>query len=143
VNQLPIINRLIKASLLTFDLVESLEENKLNLKLGNLPSNTFGEQLSCIIGARESYIRAIEHEGWKGYSCSLKNCNSKSEVLDSLKHTVKLMRNILPRFDYNEVQFNLLIDLLEHETMHHGQLIRYIYANKLQFPISWNNRYTV
>ncbi|WP_246939451.1 hypothetical protein [Bacillus pinisoli] len=42
-----------------------------------------------------------------------------------------------------EINTNLLIDLLEHEVQHHGQLIRYAYANKLEFPKSWGIRYTV
>ena len=33
--------------------------------------------------------------------------------------------------------------LLEHEVQHHGQLIRFVYGNKLSFPESWNKRYTV
>jgi hypothetical protein len=35
------------------------------------------------------------------------------------------------------------MDLLEHELQHHGQLIRYVYGNKLEFPESWKKRYTV
>ena len=37
----------------------------------------------------------------------------------------------------------LLVTLLEHEVQHHGQLIRYVYANGLSFPASWSERYTV
>jgi hypothetical protein len=33
--------------------------------------------------------------------------------------------------------------LLEHEIQHHGQLIRFVYGNRLSFPESWNQRYTV
>jgi hypothetical protein len=40
-------------------------------------------------------------------------------------------------------QLELGFDLLEHEIQHHGQLIRYVYGNKLSFPSSWNKRYTV
>jgi spore coat protein CotF len=37
----------------------------------------------------------------------------------------------------------LFMDLLEHEIQHHGQLIRYIYGNKLTFPNGWKQRYNV
>lgn len=43
----------------------------------------------------------------------------------------------------NEGQTEFLHELLEHEIMHHGQLIRYMYGNKLGFPKSWSDRYTV
>ena len=36
-----------------------------------------------------------------------------------------------------------LFALLEHEVQHHGQLIRYCYGNKIAFPQSWHDRYTV
>ena len=38
---------------------------------------------------------------------------------------------------------NKAADLLEHEVQHHGQLIRYVYGNRLSFPGSWKRRYTV
>lgn len=34
-------------------------------------------------------------------------------------------------------------DLLEHETQHHGQLIRYIYALDIPRPPSWRERYAL
>ncbi len=40
-------------------------------------------------------------------------------------------------------QQELAFDLLEHEVQHHGQLIRFVYGNKLTFPPSWHKRYTV
>ena len=40
-------------------------------------------------------------------------------------------------------QLELGFDLLEHEIQHHGQLIRYVYGNRLSFPSSWSQRYTV
>jgi len=43
----------------------------------------------------------------------------------------------------NDTQVSLAFDLLEHETQHHGQLIRFVYGNGLTFPASWNKRYTV
>jgi hypothetical protein len=42
-----------------------------------------------------------------------------------------------------DAQLDLAFGLLEHEVQHHGQLFRFIYANGLTFPDSWNKRYTV
>ena len=52
----------------------------------------------------------------------------------------------LSRIDFEslaEEQIELAFDLLEHEIQHHGQLIRFVYGNRLSFPDSWSKRYTV
>ena len=63
------IPRLTRAFILTYELVAALPEEALKLKLGDLPSNSIGEQLWCIIGARESYLKAMRNEDWAGFSC--------------------------------------------------------------------------
>jgi hypothetical protein len=127
---------------LTHDLVTHLNETSLNLDLPNLPSNRIAGQLWCIIGARESYTKAIETSGWKGFSCSLTTPLGKQSVLVALETTYKRLNEI----DFTEltnVQIEFAFDLLEHEIQHHGQLIRFVYGNELAFPESWNKRYTV
>lgn len=136
-----LIKHLNKAFNLTLDLVEAMDANDLNLKLMGMPSNTIGEQLWCIIGARESYLRAIINGGWVGFSSSLDDTTSKDKVISCLKKSEEDCLKYLNNFELNEVQIELLLLLLEHEVLHHGQLIRYIYGNKLTFPKSWNERY--
>ena len=53
---------------LTSDLYNSIEENNLKSKISNLPSNSIGNQAWCIIGARESYFKAIKNSHWVGFS---------------------------------------------------------------------------
>lgn len=55
----------------------------------------------------------------------------------------KLIGRLDSAFNLTENQTDFLFTLLEHEVMHHGQLIRYIYGNILRFPDSWTDRYTV
>jgi hypothetical protein len=127
---------------LTHDLVTHLDETSLVLDLPNLPSNRISGQLWCMIGARESFTKAIETSGWKGFSCSLTTPHMKQSVLAALETTHKQLNEI----DFTEltnVQIEFAFDLLEHEIQHHGQLIRFIYGNGLTFPASWNERYTV
>ena len=127
---------------LTHDLITHLDETSLNLDLPNLPSNKIAGQLWCIIGARESFTKAIETSGWKGFSCSLTTPRVKQSVLAALETTHKQLNEI----DFTElttVQLEFAFDLLEHEIQHHGQLIRFVYGNGLTFPDSWNKRYTV
>ena len=127
---------------LTHDLVVHLDEEALALDLPDLPSNRISGQLWCIIGARESYTRAIEADGWKGFSCSLTAPRVKPSVLAALAAT----RARLAEIDFAELtesQVEFAFGLLEHEIQHHGQLIRLVYGNRLSFPESWHQRYTV
>ena len=120
----------------------NLDEPSLTLELPGLPSNRIADQVWCIVGARESYLHAIKAGEWKGFSCSLKKPDDKNSVLASLTNS----QNELETVEFNgftDKQKDLAFDLLEHEIQHHGQLIRYIYGNKLTFPESWHERYTV
>lgn len=127
---------------LTYKLVAHLDETSLNLDMPNLPSNRIAGQLWCIVGARESYIKAIEKGGWKGFSCSLATPKIKKSVLATLEETAAKLAEI--NFtELAETQIDLAFNLLEHEIQHHGQLIRFVYANRLTFPESWHERYTV
>jgi hypothetical protein len=140
-------NQILKARLdqsfrLTHDLVAHLNESALGLDLPNLPSNRIAGQVWCIVGARESYLAAIEAGAWKGFSCSLKAPRVRESVLAALEAS----RDRLEAVDFShlsETQLDLAFCLLEHEIQHHGQLIRFVYANGLTFPQSWNKRYTV
>jgi hypothetical protein len=135
-------SRLDQAYDLTHDLVAHLAEEALGLDLPGLPSNRIAGQLWCIVGARESYTRAIIAGGWQGFACSLKTPRVKAAVLAALAAT----RQALDTIDFtalSDAQAELAFALLEHEVQHHGQLIRFVYANGLTFPASWSRRYTV
>lgn len=122
--------RLDLAFKLTHDLVAHLDETSLGLNLSGLPSNRIADQLWCIVGARESYTRAIELGGWQGFSCSLKTPQVKQAVLGALDATHKRVKEI----DFSalgDAQIGFAFDLLEHELQHHGQLIRFVYGNRL------------
>jgi len=138
-----LIQRIDKALSLTYDFYLHIREEHLELKISELPSNTIGEQAYCIIGARESYLNALEKGQWIGFSCSLTSTTDKSLILSKLLETQANIENYLQRNSLNEKDYSILFDLLEHEAQHHGQLIRFAYANKIGFPKSWNDRYTV
>lgn len=141
------VNQQLKAKLnrafqLTHALALHLDEASLNLDLPNLPSNRIAGQLWCIVGARESYAKAIELGAWQGFSCSLATPKIKHSVLAALEETGKRLDEI-NFMSLTEAQVELAFNLLEHEIQHHGQLIRFVYANRLTFPESWRKRYTV
>ncbi len=138
-----LIKRLGKAFNLTSDLINGVSDDALKLRLKTLRSNTIGQQIWCMIGARESYLKAMVNNGWAGFGCSLKDTASKAEILKCLQSSAERCLNFLDAQQLNEIQAELAITMLEHEIMHHGQLIRYFYGNDLAFPKSWNERYTV
>ena len=138
-----IVTHLNKAFGLTRDLAVSLTQDDLKRGLPNLPSNSIAQQLWCVVGARESYLEAIVHEAWQGFGCSLSDPTSKVMVLACLEASAAKCLEYVDGRELSPLQAEFLLDLLEHEVQHHGQLIRYVYGNRLAFPESWAKRYTV
>lgn len=126
------------------DLVDSISPENLGSRLGDVPSNTIGGQLWCVVGARESYSRAIKAGKWSGFACSLDDPASPSKVRAALTRSEADVREALGVLDSaTDVAQGLVLDLLEHEAAHQGQLIRYLYALKLEIPPSWKARYAL
>lgn len=138
-----ITQRLEKHFQLTQDLAKNLPNEHLRLTLKDLPSNTIGEQFWCIVGARESYLRAMIHEKWMGFSCTLEETTSIEKITYHLNESAEALMSYFKKGEGSETQMELMFTLLEHEVQHHGQLIRYVYGNKLSFPHSWKERYNV
>jgi hypothetical protein len=128
------------------DLVASLSASDLACKLPNSRSNTLGQQLWCVIGARESYSRAVRAGSWSGFSCSLAydHTGDKEAVIAALQRSEAAVLDALAMIDgQDDAQHRLILDLLEHEAQHHGQVIRYLYGLLLTIPESWKSRYAL
>jgi hypothetical protein len=126
------------------DLLESIGADSLGLDLPGLASNTIGAQLWCVVGARESYARAIEAGRWTGFSCSLDDHGDIVQVGEALARAAAAVQLALDGLDdASRAQAGLIVDLLEHEAAHQGQLIRYLYARRLSIPASWRERYAL
>ena len=128
------------------DLATGVPEPALGEKLPGSPSNTLGQQLWCVIGARESYGRAIAAGEWSGFSCSFDGdrCGVKQDVIQALESSGSEVLDALASGEsFTDQQNRLVLDLLEHEAAHHGQLIRYLYALRLPIPESWKSRYAL
>lgn len=137
-------SRLELSNKLYLDLVSHIPERLLASKLRDLPSNTIGAQIWCVLGARDSYIRAAKAGSWQGFNCPLdgsKTADAKAvtEVLISTGKQVDAYLN--EPSNLSEPQVKYLLDLLEHEAQHHGQLARYLYGLKVGVPQSWKDRY--
>jgi len=140
-----VISRLTNAMLLTEGLADSLDEPALELHNGNAPSNTIGGQFWCVVGARESYARAIEAGAWSGFSCSL--CAADALRCDKVRASLARARlevlDAIARHEPTDARVAIALEVLEHEAMHHGQLIRYFYANALVFPELFAHKYAL
>ncbi|MBT4790547.1 MAG: hypothetical protein HON90_03170 [Halobacteriovoraceae bacterium] len=139
-------NRLGRSQKLYHSLVKELDESNLSKKLSNLPSNTIGQQLWCVIGARTSYLKAAKAGKWSGFECPLdwEKTAFKVDVMDSLEKTYSDIESYLNEVNtLGENESTTLLDLLEHEVQHHGQLVRYIYGLKLEMPSTWKERYNL
>ena len=92
------------------------------------PSNTIGEQFWCVVGARESHAKAIVEGEWAGFSCSLTahGTREKSTVVNHLRRSARRLGAALEGIGWDETRDGLLLDLVEHEAQHQGQLIRHV-----------------
>ncbi len=126
------------------DLLAVLDEDGLRSRLPGLKSNTIGAQLWCVVGARESYARAIAAGAWAGFSA---RWTSRAIPRRSRRHSPGPSRRSPRRCGQpaamTDAQDRLVLDLLEHEAQHHGQLIRYLYALGVEIPASWRARYAL
>ena len=86
--------RLDKAFGLTRDLFAHLDEASLQLDLPDVPSNRIAGQVWCIVGARESYTKAIKAGEWQGFACSLTKPGEKAAVLSSLDNSQRALGEI-------------------------------------------------
>ncbi len=133
---------------ISFDLmsevIEHIPESHLPSKLSDLPSNTIGQQLWCVVGARESYTRGIQKGQWDGFRCSLtkEDISKKKEISKALANSALAAQQMLSEIQsLSPEQEKLAFELLEHEVLHQGQLIRYLYGLKLGIPAGLKARY--
>jgi uncharacterized damage-inducible protein DinB len=125
----------------TDELARSLDDESMSRRLQD-PSNTVWDQFWCMVGARESYARAITSGEWVGFACSLTadDRGSQQRALAALQSSRDEVQRAVSSPDSQE---QLILDLLLHETQHHGQLIRYVYGLGLEFPKSWRERWNL
>ena len=130
---------------LFLDAVEAFGREHLDSKLGDLPSNAVGAQYWCVVGARESYLRAAKSGEWRGFTCRLAPGTRDPETIASALRAShdEVSAFLVDAPELSEVEENWMLDLLEHEVQHHGQLIRYLYGLRVEPPQSWIDRYAL
>jgi uncharacterized damage-inducible protein DinB len=118
------------------DLLQDVSDELLDLRLDVPKSKSLKEHLWCVIGARESYTKALAAGSWQGFGCSLEDFS-----VESLKAALKtsseaFFETVSDVSDWTEETENLMADLMEHEVMHEGQIIRLLYGLKRTIPKS-------
>ena len=54
------------------DLVNAVDEELLQMKIDVNKHKSLAEHFWCVVGARESYARAITSGEWQGFACSMR-----------------------------------------------------------------------
>ena len=117
------------------DLVSS-SDIELSKKLDVPKHKSLGEHLWCIVGARESYAKALRAGKWDGFSCSMKEF-SQSDFTEKLKASADEVRSAIEEIkDWSQERDALLLALSDHEVMHEGQIIRHLYGIEYEIPSS-------
>lgn len=119
------------------DFVETLQSDDLKTKLDVVKHKSVMEHLWCIVGSRESYAKAIAEGSWQGFSCSMKKYDHADFVAALCDSRERIRNSIDSVFEWTPTREKLLLELLEHEVMHEGQIIRHMYGLEKKLPQSW------
>jgi hypothetical protein len=136
--------RFARADRLWLDLVDALTPEQLGSRLADLPSDTIASQLRCVLGARESYPRAARAGEWQGFTSPLRDeqHGDPAAIRALLEQTAADVDAWLGGIETDD-DHRYALALLEHETQHHGQLIRYLYGLGIERPASWQRQYAL
>lgn len=132
-----ITDKLIQVFEMNNELMSTLSDEKLKLTITNVRSNTIGSQIACILQARDAYGKSIvENRGFTwAPDFPAKDRHDISKVISYATTSSNwLITNLKTIDEYSSIQESLLHDLIAHEYLHQGQLIRYFYANDLAQP---------
>ena len=139
---------------LSMDVLQSLGEEQLGLTVGK-NMGTIGEQFRHIGRVITQYTEAIENkriDKTKEYP-NVDIAKSKKELIAYLDGAYKRLESLLGSMNEEEL-INLVIDwsywkdkpmgivphlaaLINHQSLHNGELIVYLKAHEISFPSSW------
>ena len=119
------------------DIATSIDPDMADTHLQGPKSKSVSDHMWCIVGARESYARALHAGLWVGFTCSLDSIQSLTEIKNKLISSKREAEQAFDQItDWSAQRDELLLGLLEHETTHEGQLIRHLLALEQTIPKS-------
>ncbi len=118
------------------ELIEQADDAVLQEKLDVDKHKSLAEHFWCLIGARESYAKAITAGEWMGFACSLTSF-AQADFREALATSAQQALSAIHAVDdWTDEREGLLATLAEHEVMHEGQIIRHIYGTGKSPPAS-------
>ncbi|MEK7642194.1 MAG: DinB family protein [Patescibacteria group bacterium] len=136
---------------LGFDVLKSLSDNQLGLTVGK-NMGTLGEQFRHMCKIRFQYAEAIENKvlGKTIEKIDLNVAKSKELLVDLWQRANGRLLKALGGVDSDDLEIDWqywhvntvnihdhLNYLMDHETLHNGQIIVYLRTHELSFPESW------
>ncbi len=118
------------------DVIASNNDKQMGEKLTIDKHKSLGEHLWCIVGARESYAKAITSGAWEGFSCSLTGLSQLELAKVAKRSAEDVVKAIESVGQWTDDREGFLLALAEHEVMHEGQIIRHLYGVKRDIPES-------
>ncbi|MGW9586410.1 DinB family protein [Microbacterium sp. NPDC055455] len=135
-----------RSNTLYLDFLDTVPESRLGSRLADLPSDTIGHQLWCVLGARESYPRAAKAGQWQGFTSPV-TAEQTTDAGALRSAFVQTAADLDPWIAGlaadDEESLRYVLALLEHETQHQGQLIRYLYGLGIDRPHTWQQQYAL
>jgi hypothetical protein len=127
------------------ELVASLDADQLRQSLP-VPSNRIGMQLWCVVGARETWARAMQTGAWGPFACSIASFEDTQDpglVAGALAASASAFREAALASPVDEIRTDFKLALLEHESQHLGQILRYLLGLGIEPPSGWKQRFAL
>ncbi|MEM7030116.1 MAG: hypothetical protein AAF629_11165, partial [Chloroflexota bacterium] len=131
--------------------LDMLEVHHLALTLPFPESCAIGHQFWCMLGAQESYTRVLVQGEWQGFSCSLETLQAvePAEIKEKMVKADQRLMEVVAGVDLGAILKNgkpgytIMQRIIEHETLHHGQLINLMFCHHLPIPESWADEWAL
>ena len=115
-------------------LLEDADDELLGVKLDVTQHKSLIEHLWCVVGARESYAKALAVGEWGGFACSMQSYTTEDfrrALADSASAVLAACAGV---DEWTPVREELFAALCEHEVMHEGGIIRHMYGLGRSMP---------
>ena len=127
------------------ELAATLDERQLRQSLP-VPSNPIGMQLWCVVGGRETWARAVAMGAWAPFGCSIgsfEDTQNPALVARALTASASAFRESVLESPADEARTDFKLALLEHESQHLGQILRYLLGLGIEPPAGWKKRFAL
>ena len=118
------------------DLAKETDDDTINAELDVTRNRSLGLHLWCIVGARESYAKAITAGEMRGWESSVQKLERDEFVRKLAASSATLLEAIRAVGDWTPARDELLAQVAEHEVMHEGQIIRLMFGLEKPLPSS-------